>query len=227
MAADVVTVVRFARGPALSHARWSSGMPRAAQAGGSEVGDEISVLGFAGSLRQGSYNKAALRAAIELAPAGLTIETFDLAPIQPYNEDVKERGFPPPEQELREKIRAAGALLIVTPEYNRSIPGVLKNAIDWASRPPDQPFDGKPTAIFGASPGMIGTAVAQYDLRRCLGVLNALVMNTPSVMIGQASEKFDEQGRLTDQATRDIIGKLLGSLVDWTRRVGRGIQANG
>jgi chromate reductase len=191
------------------------------------VADPISVLGFAGSLRQGSYNKAALRAAVELAPAGMTIETFDLAPIQPYNEDVKQRGFPPPEQELRERIRAADALLIVTPEYNRGIPGVLKNAIDWVSRPPDQPLNGKPTAILGASPGMIGTAVAQYDLRRCLGVLNALVMNTPSVMIGQASEKFDEQGRLTDQATRDIIGKLLGSLVDWTRWVGRGSQANG
>jgi chromate reductase len=191
------------------------------------VADPISVLGFAGSLRQGSYNKAALRAAIELAPAGMTIETFDLAPIQPYNEDVKQRGFPPPEQELRERIRAADALLIVTPEYNRGVPGVLKNAIDWVSRPPDQPFNGKPTAILGASPGMIGTAVAQYDLRRCLGVLNALVMNTPSVMIGQASEKFDEQGRLTDQPTRDIIGKLLGSLVDWTRWVGRRNRANG
>jgi chromate reductase, NAD(P)H dehydrogenase (quinone) len=182
------------------------------------VADQISVLGFAGSLRRGSYNNAALRAALELAPAGMTIETFDLAPIQPYNEDAKEEGFPPPEQEFREKIRAADALLIVTPEYNRSMSGVLKNAIDWASRPPNQPFNGKPTAIFGASPGMIGTAVAQYDLRRCLGVLNALVMNTPSVMIGNASEKFDEQGRLTDQPTRDLIGKLLVSLVDWTHR---------
>jgi chromate reductase, NAD(P)H dehydrogenase (quinone) len=190
------------------------------------VADPISVLGFAGSLRQGSYNKAALRAAVELAPAGTTIETFDLAPIQPYNEDVKQRGFPPPEQELRERIRAADALLIVTPEYNRGVSGVLKNAIDWASRPPDQPFNGKPTAILGASPGMIGTAVAQYDLRRCLGVLNALVMNTPSVMIGQASEKFDEQGRLTDQPTRDIISKLLVSLVEWTRLVGRRSQAD-
>ena len=95
---------------------------------------------------------------------------------------------------------------------------MLKNAIDWASRPPDQPFNGKPAAIFGASPGMIGTAVAQYDLRRYLGVLNALVMNTPSVMIGQAAAKFDEQGRLTDQPTREIIGQLLVALADWTRR---------
>jgi chromate reductase, NAD(P)H dehydrogenase (quinone) len=193
-------------------------MAQAAQAGGSDVSDGISVMGFAGSLRQGSYNKAALRAAIELAPPGMIIETFDLAPIQPYNEDVKQQGFPPPEQEFREKIRAADALLIVTPEYNRGAPGVLKNAIDWASRPPDQPFNGKPTAIFGASPGMIGTAVAQYDLRRCLGVLNALVMNTPSVMIGQAAQKFDAQGRLTDQPTRDMISQLLVALVEWTRR---------
>jgi chromate reductase, NAD(P)H dehydrogenase (quinone) len=183
-----------------------------------DLADQISVLGFAGSLRRGSYNQAALRAALELAPAGMVIETFDLAPIQPYNENVKEEGFPPPEQEFREKIRAADALLIVTPEYNRSMSGVLKNAIDWASRPPNQPFNGKPTAIFGASPGMIGTAVAQYDLRRCLGVLNALVMNTPSVMIGNASEKFDEQGRLTDQPTRELISKLLVSLVDWVHR---------
>ena len=182
------------------------------------VPESIQVLGIAGSLREASFNRAALRAAVELAPPGMAIETFDLAPIQPYNEDVKQRGFPPPEQELRERIRAADALLFVTPEYNRGVPGVLKNAIDWASRPPDQPFNGKPTAIFGASPGMIGTAVAQYDLRRCLGVLNALLMNTPSVMIGQAAEKFDAQGRLIDEATREMIGKLLGALAEWTRR---------
>jgi chromate reductase len=186
--------------------------------GGPSVPEPIHVLGFAGSLRQRSFNRAVLQAAVELAPDAMTIETFDLAPIQPYNEDVKERGFPAPEQAFREKIRAADALLIVTPEYNRSIPGVLKNAIDWASRPPDQPFDGKPTAILGASPGMIATAVAQYDLRRFLGVLNALVMNTPSVMIGQAAEKFDAQGRLTDEVTRKLIGKLLGALVEWTHR---------
>jgi chromate reductase, NAD(P)H dehydrogenase (quinone) len=186
--------------------------------GGTHVPDQINVLGVAGSLRQGSYNKAALRAAIELAPAGMTIETFDLAPIQPYNEDVKQRGFPPAEQAFREKIRAADALLFVTPEYNRGVPGVLKNAIDWASRPPDQPFDGKPTAILGASPGMVATAVAQYDLRRCLGVLNALVMNQPSVMIGQAAAKFDDRGRLTDEPTRKFIGQMLVALAEWTRR---------
>jgi chromate reductase, NAD(P)H dehydrogenase (quinone) len=180
--------------------------------------ERIDVLGFAGSLRQDSYNRATLRAAVELAPAGMTVETFDLAPIQPYNEDVRQRGFPPPEQEFRERIRAADALLIVTPEYNRGVPGVLKNAIDWASRPPDQPFDGKPTAILGASPGAIGTAVAQYDLRRYLAVLNALVVTRPSVIIGLAAEKFDAQGRLIDEPTRGLIGELLTALAEWTRR---------
>jgi chromate reductase, NAD(P)H dehydrogenase (quinone) len=188
------------------------------QAGERQVADPIKVLGFAGSLRARSYNKAALRAAGELAPAGMTIETFDLAPLQPYNEDVREQGFPPAEHDFREKIRAADALLIVTPEYNRSIPGVLKNAIDWVSRPPQQPLDGKPVALFGVSPGAIGTAVAQYHLRQCLSVLNALMVNRPSVMIGQAAQKFDAEGRLTDAPTRKILGELLQSLADWTRR---------
>lgn len=182
------------------------------------VADQINVLGFAGSLRQGSYNKAALRAAVELAPAGMTIETFDLAPIPLYNEDVKQQGFPPPVQEFRDKIRAADALLIVTPEYNYSIPGILKNAIDWASRPPDQPFDDKPIAIMGASPGRLGTARAQYHLRQCFIFLNGLVLTKPEVMIAGAPQMFDDQLRLTDEATREFIGKLLVSLADWTRR---------
>jgi chromate reductase, NAD(P)H dehydrogenase (quinone) len=189
-----------------------------AAAGETKVADQISVLGIAGSLRQGSYNRAALRAALELAPAGMSIETFDLAPIQAYNEDVKQQGFPPPEREFREKIRAADALLIVTPEYNYSISGVLKNAIDWASRPPDQPFDGKPIAIMGASPGRLGTARAQYHLRQCFVFLNGLVMNRPEVMIAGAPQVFDDQLRLIDQPTREIIGQLLVALVDWTRR---------
>jgi chromate reductase len=183
------------------------------------VADQLRVLGFAGSLRQGSYNKMALRAALELAPAGMTIETFDIAPIEPYNEDVKQQGFPAPVQDFREKIRAADAVLIVTPEYNYSIPGVLKNAIDWASRPPDQPFKDKPIAIMGASPGRLGTARAQYHLRQCFVFLNGLVLNQPEVMIGGAAQMFDDQGRLTDQPTREFVGKLLASLADWTRRV--------
>jgi chromate reductase len=182
------------------------------------VADQINVLGFAGSLRQGSYNKAALRAAVELAPTGMSIATFDLAPIPLYNEDVKQQGFPPPVQEFREKIRAADALLIVTPEYNYSIPGVLKNAIDWASRPPDQPFEGKPIAIMGASPGRLGTARAQYHLRQCFVFLNGLVLNKPEVMIAGAAQMFDDRLRLSDETTREFVGKLLVSLAEWTRR---------
>lgn len=109
----------------------------------------VRVLGFAGSLRKGSYNRMALRAAGELLPGGMSLETFDLAPIPLYNEDVRAMGFPAPVQEFRDKIAAADALLIVTPEYNYSVPGVLKNAIDWASRPPEQPFDGKPVGDHG------------------------------------------------------------------------------
>jgi chromate reductase, NAD(P)H dehydrogenase (quinone) len=182
------------------------------------VAGQINVLGFAGSLREGSYNKAALRAAVELAPAGMSIATFDLGPIPLYNEDVKQQGFPPPVQEFREKIRAADALLIVTPEYNYSIPGVLKNAIDWASRPPDQPFEGKPIAIMGASPGRLGTARAQYHLRQCFVFLNGLVLNKPEVMIAGAAQMFDDRLRLSDETTREFVGKLLVSLAEWTRR---------
>jgi chromate reductase len=182
----------------------------------------VHVLGLCGSLRQGSYNRMALNAAAELLPNGMTMEIFGaLDGIPPYNEDIKQQGFPLPVQTLRDKIAAADALLIVTPEYNYSIPGVLKNAIDWASRPPNQPFDGKPIAIMGASPGMLGTARAQYHLRQCFVFLNGLVLNRPEVMIAQANTRFDEQGRLTDEATRKFIGDLLASLGDWTRRLRR------
>jgi chromate reductase len=183
-------------------------------------GRTIRVLGIAGSLRRGSYNKGALRAALELAPEGVSIETFDeLAAIPPYDEDVKQQGFPPPVEALRARIKAADALLIVTPEYNYSIPGVLKNAIDWASRPPEQPFDGKPIALMGASPGMLGTARAQYHLRQCFVFLNGLVLNRPEVMIANAAQRFDEQGRLTDEKTREFIRALLVALRAWAERV--------
>ena len=182
------------------------------------MAEQIRVLGFAGSLRERSYNKATLRAAVEFAPAGMVIETFDLAPIPLYNEDVKQQGFPPPVQEFRERIRAADALLIVTPEYNYSIPGVLKNAIDWASRPPDQPFEDKPIAIMGASPGRLGTARAQYHLRQCFVFLNGLILNRPEVMIAGAAQMFDDQLRLTDEPTRGYIGKLLAALATAVER---------
>jgi chromate reductase len=181
----------------------------------------INVLAICGSLRTGSYNRAALRTAIELRPPGMAIETADISAFPLYNEDVRAQGFPPPVETLRRQIAAADALLFVTPEYNYSIPGVLKNAIDWASRPPDQPFAGKPVAMMGAGAGMAGTARAQYDLRRCCVFLDMHPLNKPEVLIGQAQTKFDADGRLTDEAARGFIRDLLVALEQWTRLIGR------
>lgn len=177
------------------------------------------ILGIAGSLRKASYNRGTLRAAQELAPAGARIEIFDLEGIPPFNQDDDAR---PPEKvtQFKKQIRAADAILICTPEYNYSIPGVLKNAIDWASRPyGDSAWDGKPVAIMGASPGMLGTARAQYHLRQVFVTLNMYPLNNPEVMIANASERFDEQGNLTDQKTRDHIKKLVEALVKWTQQL--------
>ena len=179
----------------------------------------IRVLGISGSLRQGSFNTAALLAAMELAPAGMQIERAHIDDIPLYNEDLRTQGFPAPVERLREQVRRADALLIVTPEYNYSVPGVLKNAIDWVSRPPEQPFAGKPTAIMGASPGFTGSARAQYHLRQMFVFLDALLINRPEVMIGGAHERFDAAGHLTHEPTREIIGKLLVALAAWTRRL--------
>lgn len=182
----------------------------------------VRILGIAGSLRTGSYNRAALKAAAQLAPDGATVDIFDINGIPGFSEDNEQN---PPEKvvELKERIRAADAILFVTPEYNYSIPGVLKNAIDWASRPyGDSAWNGKPAAIMGASIGTIGTARAQYHLRQMMVFLNMFPVNQPEVMIAKAADKFDEVGNLTDEKTREFIGKLLVSLVDWTNRLRAG-----
>ena len=185
------------------------------------MSEPVRILGIAGSLRRESYNRAALRAATELVPEGASIETFELEGIPGFNQD--EESQPPAKvTELKKRIREADAILIVTPEYNYSIPGVLKNAIDWASRPyGDSAWDGKPAAIMGASVGTIGTARAQYHLRQMMVFLNMFPVNQPEVMIGNASERFDAQGNLTDDATKDFIRQLLQNLVEWTRRIGQ------
>src|SRR4030088_1358202 len=157
----------------------------------------IKIRAICGSLRKGSYNMAALRTAIAQKPPGMTIEVADISQIPPYNEDVRQRGFPPPVETLRRQIAAADALLFACPEYNYSMSGVLKNAIDWASRPPDQPFNDKPTAIMGASPSALGTGRAQYHLRQSCVFLNMHLVNKPEVMIAAAHTKFNEQGKLT------------------------------
>src|SRR5215510_3204031 len=165
----------------------------------------ITVLGICGSLRAGSYNKAALRTVIELKPPGMTIETADIGSFPLYNEDVRAQGFPAPVETFRRQIAAAAALLFVSPEYNYSMTGVLKNAIDWASRPPDQPFAGKPVAIIGAAAGMAGGARAQLHLRQSCVFLDMHPLNKPEVLIFQAQNKFDAAGELTDDTARGLI----------------------
>src|SRR5260221_5565015 len=182
-------------------------------------GKTLRVLAMSGSLRKASYNTATLHAAQALAPSDMTIEIFDLSPIPLYNEDVKVAGFPPSAQLLRDKIRAADALLFATPEYNYSMSGVLKNAIDWASRPPDQPFNDKPVAIIGASPSALGTGRAQYHLRQSCVFLNMHLLNKPEVMIAAAATKFNEQGHLTAEPTRGFLRELLVNLAPCTRRI--------
>jgi chromate reductase, NAD(P)H dehydrogenase (quinone) len=182
----------------------------------------VRILGIAGSLREGSYNRAALRAAQSLVPAEATLDIAELDGIPPFNED-DEKSLPPAVAELKKKIRAADAILIVTPEYNYSVPGVLKNAIDWASRPyGDNAWDGKPVAIMGASVGALGTARAQYHLRQTFIFLNMHPLNKPEVMIGTAAQRFDAQGNLTDETSRKLVGQLLAGLVAWTRRLAKG-----
>ena len=179
----------------------------------------MKVLGISGSLRKGSWNTSVLRAAERLAPAGMTIEIGAIDDIPLYNEDIRAAGLPPAVERFRAQIAAADAVLFVSPEYNFSIPGVLKNAIDWASRPPNQPFNDKPVAIMGASGGPVGTARMQYDLRKSLGSINALVMLKPEVFIGQAGTKIDEAGNVTDETTKDFVRKLLEALAAWTKRM--------
>jgi chromate reductase len=179
----------------------------------------MKVLGFAGSLRKNSFNRALLRAAAELKPDGMDLEIFDLDGIPPFNQDLE---MDPPEKvrAFKAAIRQADALLIATPEYNYSMPGVLKNALDAASRPPaENPFSGKPLAIMGASIGMIATARAQYHLRQTCVILNMYPLNQPEVMVSFAEKKFDADGVLTDATTREKIGDLLRALTAWTKKL--------
>ncbi|MCL5256324.1 MAG: NAD(P)H-dependent oxidoreductase [Chloroflexi bacterium] len=186
-------------------------------------GQGFRILGIAGSLRAHSYNRGLLRAAAELAPDDARIETFDLAPIPPYNADVEAQGDPEPVRELKSKIHAADALLIATPEYNYSIPGVLKNAIDWASRPPEGAvLRHKPVAMMGASTGNFGTARAQLALRQAFQFTKSFAMLEPEVYVFRARERFDAEGNLTDEDTRDRVRALLEALIIWTNKLKNG-----
>ena len=182
--------------------------------------NSIHILGIAGSLRRESYNKALLRAAAQLLPGGVTLECFDLAPLPFYNADVEAAGTPDSVLHFRERIGAADALLIATPEYNYSITAVLKNAIDWASRavPDASPLDDKPIAIMGAGGGG-GTARAQMHLRDILIHNRNYVVVSPQVMVARAWQLFDDDLNLTDSAIRDRISRLLAALADLTQRL--------
>jgi len=183
----------------------------------------IKILAFAGSLRKDSYNKALIATAKELAPENAEIEIFDLAQIPLYNQDL-EQEMPNSVKEFKRKIKEADALLIATPEYNRSIPGVLKNAIDWASRPSaDNSFNDKPVAVFGATGGgLIGTSAAQLHMRQIFSFLNMHPVERPQVYITGASEKI-EGGRVVDEQTRELIKELVNALVQWSLRL-KGIK---
>jgi chromate reductase, NAD(P)H dehydrogenase (quinone) len=177
------------------------------------------VVGFAGSLREGSFNRALLRAAVELAPSTLRIVEHDLKALPLYNADVEATVVPASVADLRDAVRRADALLIATPEYNHGVPGVLKNAIDWLSRPPrGSALDGKPAAIMGASPGMTGTARAQTQLREAFVFTNTYALLRPEVLVAHAAGKFDSSGRLTDPATRTFLTGFLDQFADWIGR---------
>ena len=181
----------------------------------------LSVLGLSGSLREKSLNTALLREAIRLAPAGMAITIAPIRDIPLYDGDLEARGIPEAVTALREAVRDADALLIATPEYNFSIPGVLKNVIDWLSRPPfEKALAGKPLAIVGAG-GRLGSARAQYHLRQVCGCLSMLPVPRPEIFVLNAWEKFDEHGRLTDAAVGKQVSELLVALADWTRLLQR------
>ena len=180
---------------------------------------DFSILGIPGSLRKASFNRHALVAAQALVPAGAALEIFELEGIPPFNQD-QEKQPPTRVTELKAKVRAADAILFATPEYNYSIPGVLKNAIDWASRPyGDNAWQGKPVAVMGSSVGILGSARAQYHLRQCFVFLNMYPVNQPEVLIASAAQRFNERGELTDETSRELIRKLLAELMAWTKRL--------
>ena len=180
----------------------------------------IHVLGISGSLRKASVNSGLLRTASQVLPEGMTLEIYDLSTIPLYNGDVDAAGAPEPVLDFKRHIAAADALLIATPEYNYSMPGVLKNAIDWASRPAkESPLNGKPLAILGAG-GISGTARAQLNLRQVAVFTNMLPLNKPEVIIQRAWEKFDAQGNPTDETILPQVRALLEALLAWTRRLG-------
>jgi chromate reductase len=179
----------------------------------------LKVLGICGSLRKASFNMAALRACGEMLPPGMSLHITTIADLPMFNQDVFDAGLPDPVKRFRSEVAEADGLLIASPEYNFSVTGALKNAIDWGSRAPNQVFNEKPVAIFSASGGPLGGARVQYDLRRILTQLWGHVLPRPEVFIGAAPTKFDAQGKLTDEATRKFLTELLAGFKVWIERM--------
>ncbi len=180
----------------------------------------MKILGICGSLRKDSLNRSLLRAAQGLTPDGTTIDIIDLGDIPLFNEDVEAQGDPDPVQALKERIRATDAVLIATPEYNWGLPGALKNAFDWASRPAGRSvLKQKPVAMMGASTGPWGTTRAQLQLRQSLTYVDALALQSPWVYVAMGKEKFDGSGALSDERTRQQVKELVAALVAWTERL--------
>lgn len=177
--------------------------------------DKKRIVAFSGSLRKDSYNSGLLRAANELKPGNMEFEEMEIFNLPLYDDDIKAQGFPEPVKFLGEKITAADGLLFALPEYNFSVPGVLKNAIDWVSRISPQPFNEKPTAIMGASTGMLGTARAQLHFRQIALFVNMFVMIKPEIFVSFAKDKFDNEGNLKDEKTRELIKTFLISFNSW------------
>lgn len=186
------------------------------------MSDTVTIAAFAGSLRKGSFNRMLLRAAVELAPADVKIVPFDIDDVPLYNADLDSEDDPLPSvRRLRDAIRGADALLIVSPEYNYSIPAVTKNVIDWASRE-DGVLENKPTAIMGASTGGFGTVRMQLALRTVAGFTDQWFLNDPQVHVARAREKFDAHGRLTDEATRQQVAEQIEALAALARGIKKG-----
>jgi chromate reductase len=183
----------------------------------------IKLLGISGSLRAQSYNSGALSVVGSVLPEDMEFDVTGLSDLPFYNADVEQRGFPAAVESFRRNVAAADALIFAVPEYNFSVSGVLKNALEWLSRPPNSPTNGKPCAVFGASVSPLGTARGQFHFRHICVSLNMIPVNAPHVDITNAKTKFDAQGRLTDQASVDLIRQLVRELRSLTIRL-RGTQ---
>jgi chromate reductase len=182
------------------------------------------VAAIVGSLRKLSFNRGLLRAAIEEQPDGMRITEVPIAEVPLFNDDIENQGDPPAVQNLKSQILASDAVLLITPEYNQSISGVMKNAIDWASRPygKGMVLSGKPVAILGASSGKFGTARAQLDLRKMLPYLGMYLLPKPEIYIGPGRESFDEQSNLSDEQVRKRLREMLEKLLEWTKTIRAG-----